>query len=142
MDHAGEKTREVASTAKHKTEHAMDRAGDRTRETASVASQKTENAMDRAGEKTRDTASTVADKTDRAAGETTRVASDSAITTKVKAFMFTEPDLKSLAIHVKTEQGVVMLSGFVDSKAEADKAIEVAKKVDGVAEVKSAIKVK
>jgi hyperosmotically inducible periplasmic protein len=142
MDRAGEKTRETASTAKRKTENALDRAGDKTRETASTAAHRTENAMDRAGEKTHDTAATVAHKTDRATDKTERVASDSAITTKVKAFMFKEPDLKSLAIHVKTEQGVVMLSGFVDSKAEADKAVEVAKSVDGVTTVKSAIKVK
>jgi osmotically-inducible protein OsmY len=146
MDRAGEKTRETASTAAHKTENAMDRAGDKTRATAATAAHRTENAMDRAGDKTRDTAATAAEKTDRAtdhaADKTERVASDSAITTKVKAFMFKEPDLKSLAIHVKTEQGVVMLSGFVDSKAEADKALAVAKGVEGVAKVKSAIKVK
>jgi osmotically-inducible protein OsmY len=35
-----------------------------------------------------------------------------------------------------------MLSGFVDSKAQADQAVQVAKGVDGVSSVKSAIKVK
>ncbi|MDL2354700.1 MAG: BON domain-containing protein [Pseudomonadota bacterium] len=67
---------------------------------------------------------------------------DSLITTKVKADIFKEPELKSMAIHVETEHGVVMLSGFVDSKADADKAVQVAKSVDGVASVKSAIKIK
>ena len=47
-----------------------------------------------------------------------------------------------MAIHVETEKGVVMLSGFVDSKADADKAVTVAKNVEGVSTVKSAIKVK
>ncbi|QNA91150.1 BON domain-containing protein [Massilia sp. Dwa41.01b] len=69
-------------------------------------------------------------------------ASDTAITTKVKASIFKEPELKSLAIHVETEKGVVMLSGFVESKAEADKAVKAAKAVEGVTSVKSAIKVK
>ncbi|GAB3439343.1 BON domain-containing protein [Massilia solisilvae] len=153
LDRAGEKSREVASTAAQKTENTMERAGDKTRQAASTAAHKTENAMERAGEKTRDTAATVADKADgatdtaaantREAGKKTAVAaSDTAITTKVKASLFKEPDLKSLAIHVETEKGVVMLSGFVDSKAEADKAVKVAKEVDGVANVKSAIKVK
>jgi osmotically-inducible protein OsmY len=36
----------------------------------------------------------------------------------------------------------VMLSGFVDSKAEAAKAVKVARGIDGVTSVKSAIKVK
>jgi osmotically-inducible protein OsmY len=47
-----------------------------------------------------------------------------------------------MAIHVETEKGVVMLSGFVDSKADADKAVRLAKSVEGVTQVKSAIKVK
>jgi osmotically-inducible protein OsmY len=60
----------------------------------------------------------------------------------VKANLLKEPDLKSMGIHVETEKGTVMLSGFVDSKAEADKAVKVAKDVEGVTTVKSAIKVK
>lgn len=70
------------------------------------------------------------------------VVADSVITTKVKADIFKEPELKSMAIHVETEKGVVMLSGFVDSKAHADRAVQLAKEVEGVANVKSAIKVK
>lgn len=70
------------------------------------------------------------------------VVADSVITTKVKADIFKEPELKSMAIHVETEKGVVMLSGFVDSKAHADRAVQLAKEVEGVATVKSAIKVK
>ncbi|UUZ57303.1 BON domain-containing protein [Massilia sp. H-1] len=35
-----------------------------------------------------------------------------------------------------------MLSGFVDSKADAEKAVRLAKSVDGVTRVESAIKVK
>jgi osmotically-inducible protein OsmY len=98
--------------------------------------------MDRAGEATRDTAATAADKTAHATDKTRVAASDTTITTKVKADLAAEPDLKSLGIHVETEKGVVMLSGFVDSKAEAAKAVKVAKGVEGVSTVKSAIKVK
>jgi hyperosmotically inducible periplasmic protein len=153
VDRAGEKSRELASTAAQKTENAMDRAGDKTRQAASTAARKTENAMETAGEKTRDTAATVANKADaatdaaaansRAAAQKTEVAAaDTAITTKVKANLLKEPDLKSMGIHVETEKGVVMLSGFVDSRVEADKAVRVAKETDGVSKVKSAIKVK
>ena len=53
-----------------------------------------------------------------------------------------EKDLSGMEINVDTEKGVVMLSGFVESKAEADKAVRVAKGVEGVTSVKSAIKVK
>ena len=102
---------------------------------AHAAARKTDNALDRAGDQT-------ADKTHDAAGKTRIAASDTAITTKVKADLVKEPNLDSLGIHVETEKGVVMLSGFVNSKEEADKAVKVAKGVDGVTSVKSAIKVK
>ncbi|HZV66409.1 MAG TPA: BON domain-containing protein [Telluria sp.] len=120
---------------------------------AQTAVDKTRNAAATAADKTRDAAATVADKTSRAADtvaakssaaadKTGAVVADSVITTKVKADIFKEPELKSMAIHVETQGGVVMLSGFVDTKADADKAVQVARSVDGVTNVKSAIKVK
>jgi osmotically-inducible protein OsmY len=139
---AAARTENAAANAADKTRVATATAGDKTRQVASTAAQKTENAMDRAGEATRDTAATAADKTAHATDKTRVAASDTTITTKVKADLAAEPDLKSLGIHVETEKGVVMLSGFVDSKAEAAKAVKVAKGVEGVSTVKSAIKVK
>jgi len=139
---AAEKTKDAASTVAQKTENAMDRAGDHTRDATATADRKTDRAMDRAGDDTRQAAATTADKTHDAAAKTRIAASDTAITTKVKAGLVKEPNLDSLGIHVETEKGVVMLSGFVNSKDEADKAVKVAKGVDGVTSVKSAIKVK
>lgn len=126
-----DKTKAVASTVAQKTENAAANARENTRDAAATAAVKTDNATERAADKTRD------------AGHSTAVAaSDTALTTKVKASLLAQPELKSLGIHVETEKGVVMLSGFVESKAEADKAVKAAKAVDGVANVKSAIKVK
>jgi osmotically-inducible protein OsmY len=139
---AAEKTKDAASTVARKTENAMDRAGDHTRDATATAARKTDHAMDRAGDDSRQAAATTADKTHDAAAKTRIAASDTAITTKVKAGLVKEPNLDSLGIHVETEKGVVMLSGFVNSKEEADKAVKVAKGVDGVNKVKSAIKVK
>ena len=146
------------------TRAAAANAADNTREAAAVAADKTRNAAATVVEKTKEVAATVADKTraatanmaaksevaadkaevktDAAARKTGAVVADSVITTKVKADIFKEPELKSMAIHVETEKGVVMLSGFVDSKADADKAVAVAKNIEGVTSVKSAIKVK
>jgi hyperosmotically inducible protein len=103
---------------------------------------RTEQAASTATEKTKDAAATATEKSKEVGAKTKIVAADTAITTKVKAGLVKEPDLESLGIHVETEKGVVMLSGFVNSKAEADKAVQVAKGVDGVTSVKSAIKVK
>ena len=132
---AASKTRDTAVTAADKVKAAAATVAEKTREVAHSAARKTDNALDRAGDQT-------VDKTHEAAGKTRIAASDTAITTKVKADLVKEPNLDSLGIHVETEKGVVMLSGFVNSKEEADKAVKVAKGVDGVTSVKSAIKVK
>jgi len=145
-EHAASKTRDTAVTAADKTKAAVATVVEKTKEAAHTVAQKTENALDRTGDETRDdtrqATSTTADKTHDAAAKTRVAASDTAITTRVKAGLVKEPNLESLGIHVETDNGVVMLSGFVNSKEEADKAVKVAKSVDGVTKVKSAIKVK
>jgi len=62
---------------------------------------------------------------------------DSAITTKVKAAIFNEPGLKSAEINVETFKGVVQLSGFVNSNADIQRAVQVARGVSGVKSVKN-----
>ncbi len=64
---------------------------------------------------------------------------DSVITTKVKAAVLEEPSLKSAEINVETFKGVVQLTGFVGSRADINKAVEVAKGVKGVKSVKNAM---
>jgi osmotically-inducible protein OsmY len=139
---AAEKTKAVAATAAEKTKEVAHTAVEKTKQAASTLAQKSETAMDRAGADTRQAAAVTADKTSDATAKTQVAASDTAITAKVKAGLVNVPNLDSLGVHVETEKGVVMLSGFVDSKAQADQAVQVAKGVDGVSSVKSAIKVK
>lgn len=67
---------------------------------------------------------------------------DSVITTKVKAMIFDEPTLKSSEINVETFKGVVQLSGFVNSRADIDKAVAVTRKVGGVKSVVQSMRVK
>ena len=57
---------------------------------------------------------------------------DTAITTKVKTAIFSEPTLKTMQINVKTFKGEVQLSGFVNSEQSVTKAGEVARGVNGV----------
>ncbi|VXC63389.1 BON domain-containing protein [Massilia sp. 9I] len=146
LERAGEKTRAAAAGVVAKTKEAAHNVADKTREVTSGAAARTERTAENVGDKTRDTASTAADKTEKAterAGSRTATAmSDTAITAKVKAGLAAAPDTSALAVKVETEKGVVMLSGFVDSKAEAERAEKVAKGVEGVTKVKSTIKVK
>ncbi len=67
---------------------------------------------------------------------------DSVITTKVKAAILQEDTLKSAEINVETFKGVVQLSGFVNSQADIDRAVEVARGVPGVKSVKNDMQLK
>jgi hyperosmotically inducible protein len=67
---------------------------------------------------------------------------NAAITTKVKAAIFNEPTLKSAEINVETFKGVVQLSGFVNSREDINKAVEIARSVKGVTSVKNDMRLK
>jgi len=67
---------------------------------------------------------------------------DAAITTKVKAAIFSDPALKVLQINVETYKGMVQLSGFVDSEQSSQKAADIAGSVKGVGAVKNDLIVK
>lgn len=67
---------------------------------------------------------------------------DTVITTKVKAAILQDPSLKSAEINVETFKGVVQLSGFVNSPADINKAVEVARRVEGVKSVKNDMRAK
>jgi len=66
---------------------------------------------------------------------------DTTITTRVKTAMLNDPDVGGLRIDVDTFKGVVTLSGRVKSPAEQDHAIALARRVDGVVEVKNALQI-
>lgn len=67
---------------------------------------------------------------------------DTLITTKVKAAILAEPGLKSAEINVETFKGVVQLSGFVSSQANANRAVEISRGVGGVGSVKNDMRIK
>lgn len=67
---------------------------------------------------------------------------DTVITTKVKAAIFNEPSLKSAEINVETFKGAVQLSGFVNSRADINKAVEVTRGVAGVKSVRNDMRLK
>ena len=67
--------------------------------------------------------------------ESVQPGSDTWITTKVKAELLAAKDISGLEIKVETVNGVVSLSGDVDTQVEADRAVAAAKAVDGVTRV-------
>lgn len=65
---------------------------------------------------------------------------DAVITTKVKAAFAKDKVVSATDISVETDSnGLVQLSGHAKSKAEADKAVTIAKSVKGVTAVKDEI---
>ncbi|MBC7786129.1 MAG: BON domain-containing protein [Methylophilaceae bacterium] len=66
--------------------------------------------------------------------------SDSVITTKVKAEFAKDKLVSATALKVETDShGMVEISGTAKSKAEAEKAVSLAKNVKGVTSVKDKI---
>jgi hyperosmotically inducible periplasmic protein len=88
-----------------------------------------------AAEKTKEGVDTAADKTKEAAGKTADAASDTWVTTKVKAKMTSDKALKGSKIDVSTDGGIVTLSGTVTSEAQKTHAIKVAKSIKGAKSV-------
>jgi len=67
---------------------------------------------------------------------------DTVITTKVKSLLAADDFLKSFQISVETYKGTVQLSGSVGSQKAVDKAVEIARGVNGVKSVKNNLIVK
>ena len=67
---------------------------------------------------------------------------DSVITAKIKTALIKDPGVSVLDVSVETDKGVVLLSGFVDNKHQAQRAVEIAAAVTGVKNVKSNLTVK
>ena len=67
---------------------------------------------------------------------------DAVITTKVKSALMTDSGSHGGETSVETRKGEVMLSGFVDSQAQADREVQLAKAVDGVQSVQNKLMIK
>lgn len=67
---------------------------------------------------------------------------DSAITASVKSALLADSVVKGLDVQVETRKGTVQLSGFVDSQAQVDQAVVLARAVSGVNFVENGITLK
>jgi hyperosmotically inducible periplasmic protein len=67
---------------------------------------------------------------------------DTALTTRVKAKFVEDKTVSAGAINVETFKGVVQLSGFANSQAEANQAVALAQSTSGVKSVKNDIRLK
>lgn len=70
----------------------------------------------------------------------TQTVSDAAITAKVKTAMAADATVKAANIDVDTVRGVVSLNGTVKDATERDRALEIARNVSGVLDVRDNLK--
>jgi osmotically-inducible protein OsmY len=73
--------------------------------------------------------------------EGTSELTDAKIATVIKTRLLMDTDISGFDIDVDVENGVVMLTGDVDSDAERDLAVEIAKNASDVKDVKSDLRV-
>jgi osmotically-inducible protein OsmY len=71
----------------------------------------------------------------RAAAKAGDQLADSWLTTKIQAQYFADNDIKARYVNVHTRDGVVTLSGRVESPAAKQQAVQIARNTDGVREV-------
>lgn len=67
---------------------------------------------------------------------------DAVITSGVKSALVADDLVKSMDLQVETRQGVVQISGYVDSQAQIDQALTLTRSVAGVTDVQNAISLK
>ena len=67
---------------------------------------------------------------------------DSLITTQVKAAFVRDSEIRAFEINVETYKGVVQLSGFVSSSNSANRAVQLARQVNGVKAVRNDMQVR
>lgn len=93
-------------------------------------------------DKTKSAADSAGQKIDSSMNKVGNFMDDSAITAKVKAALVDDENIKSTDISVETEKNVVTLSGFVESQAQAEEAVKIAKGVEGVKSVSDKLHVR
>ena len=102
------------------------------------ANEPTQGAAERAGERMDQAATDMK----QGAEQVGNKVDDAAITAKVKTAMIAEPGLKALQIDVDTANGVVTLSGAVDTPQNLERATQVAQAVEGVKSVDNRLNLK
>jgi hypothetical protein len=111
-------------------ERRMDRAQDAVGTSGPVSTERARDAGARVGE----TAAV-------AANQAKNALENGAITAKIKSKMTLDDTLDAIKIDVDTSDGVVTLTGTVDTEPQHQRAIQLAKETDGVREVVDRIKV-
>jgi osmotically-inducible protein OsmY len=113
---------DAASQAVRQTNQALNKAGDVARESAQEAGQ----VARKAGEVAKD-----------GAKEAGRLLSDGTLTAKVKTALLADETVPGSRIDVDSSAGVVTLSGQLATQAQIDRAVAIARGIEGVERVEN-----
>ena len=122
-------------------EEVRQRLREGTQQTADAAKRFVRGAGDEAREATKEAAAQAPARVGQAADEAQAVVADAAITSAVKTRFLADTAVSGLKIDVDTDAGVVTLNGTVASRAEAARAIALARETAGVNRVVDRLKV-
>ena len=125
---AQEATQEHEDTAQHTMDQAQDHTGHDRIQTSRDLNQDRDRTM---GDEDGDVDGGVFDR------DSDQPVNDTWITTKVKSSLLADSDVAGLDVSVETVNGVVRLSGDVESQAQIDRAVEIARDIEGVTNVES-----
>ena len=92
-------------------------------------------------ERARDVGAKVGETAAVAANQAKHVLENGAITAKIKSKMTLDDTLDAIKIDVDTSDGIVTLNGTVNTEAQHQRAIQLAKETDGVRQVVDRLKV-
>ena len=93
-------------------------------------------------ERTREIGAEVGERTAVAANEARRVLTDGQVTAKIKAKMALDDTVKALHVNVDTTGSTVTVSGVVDSAAQRERVLQLARETAGVTTVVDRLRVR
>jgi osmotically-inducible protein OsmY len=93
-------------------------------------------------DRAREVGAAVGETTANAANEARRSLADGRITAKIKAKMALDDSVKALSVDVDTDGPTVTVSGVVDSAAQRDRVLELARETDGVTSVVDRLRIR
>ena len=127
----------TGGTLENKAREGYAEAQEESREAAAEVKEESREAAAEVKEESREAAAKAGEVANRAGAAIT----DAAITSAVKAKFLADTTVKGLKIDVDTSGGMVTLNGTVSSRAEADRAMTLARGTDGVKGVHNNLKV-
>ena len=93
-------------------------------------------------ERAREIGAKVGERTAEAAGEARRALADGSITAKIKAKMALDDTVKALDVSVDTNGPTVTVTGTVDTPAQRERVLQLARETAGVTEVVDRVQVR